>query len=489
MSILYRENNRTITIYTKNTSYQMRVDPNGFLQHLYYGKRIEQEDLTYLFRNYDRVCAGNPDEVFPNRRISFDTMPQEYPGYGVGDFRVHALAVRHIDGSYGVDFRYVSHEIRKGKYALEGLPASYDYAGNAETLVVTVTDTASDLTVELLYGVFEDEDVITRAVRIINGGKSEVMLGRAFSMSLDLPYGKWDLIHFHGKHALERQTEREKLTHLIKDIDSKRGTSSHQENPFVIVCDRKADEDHGSCYGMMLVYSGGFKAEAELDQFDSARVVMGIQNDPFEWHLQPGEAFVTPEVIMSYSADGLTKLSQNYHYFIRHNICRGKHQFARRPILINNWEATYFDFDDEKILKLADEAAELGIEMLVLDDGWFGKRNSDDSGLGDWYVNENKLKHGLRDLIEKINAKGLKFGIWMEPEMVNEDSDLYRQHPDWAFSMPGRKPMRSRNQLVLDMSRKEVVDYIYGCMEKLLSENPIDYLKWDMNRSDRKSVV
>ena len=270
---------------------------------------------------------------------------------------------------------------------------------------------------------------------------------------------------------------------MVKKVHSRRGTSSHQQNPFVIAAGRTADEDHGDCYGMMLVYSGGFTAEAEVDQFDSTRLVMGIQDDQFEWTLKPGETFDTPEVIMSFTSEGLTGLSHNYHRFIRSNICRGKYQFAKRPVLLNSWEASYFDFTDETILALADEAAELGVEMLVMDDGWFGRRNDDNAGLGDWYVNEDKIKCGLKNLVDQVNEKGLKFGIWMEPEMINEDSDLYRTHPDWAFAMPGRKPGRTRNQLVLDMSRAEVVDYVYSCMEKILSENNIEYLKWDMNRS------
>ncbi len=483
MSITYLENSGIISIDTKSSTYQMRIGQHGFLQHLYYGSRIGHEDMSYLYRDYDRACAGNPDDVYPSRRISFDTMPQEYPGYGVGDFRVNAISVRNADGSYGADFRYVGHEIIKGKYSFEGLPSSYDAAGDAETLSVTVRDNVTGLTLELLYGVFEDEDIITRAVRFKNDSDKEMLLERAFSVSLDIPYGKWDLIHFHGKHTLERQVEREELTHLVKVVESKRGTSSHQENPFVILADRAADEDHGSCIGMMLVYSGGFRAETELDQLGSTRLIMGIQDDQFEWHLGPGEVFEAPEVIMSYSCDGFSRLSHNYHRFIRNNVCRGKYKLAERPVLINNWEATYFDFDDEKILALADEAASLGIEMLVLDDGWFGKRNSDDSGLGDWYVNESKIRCGLKSLIEQVNKKGLKFGIWIEPEMINEDSDLYREHPEWAFAMPGRKPVRSRNQLVLDMTRPDVIEYLYGCIEKLLTENNIEYVKWDMNRS------
>ena len=309
--------------------------------------------------------------------LSLENVITSNPGYGVGDFRIRPVAVRNSDGSRGADFRYVGHEITKGKYSLEGLPSSYDFSGDCETLCVTIKDRVSGLTVELLYGVFSAEDIITRAVRIINCGDSDIALTRALSMSLDIPYGKWDMIHFHGKHALERQKERERLGHLIKTVGSNRGTSSHQENPFAIIADHRTDEDHGACYGMMLVYSGGFKLQAEVDQFDSLRVVMGIQDEQFSWKLEPGAAFTSPEVIMSFTDEGFTKLSHNYHHFVRHNICRGKYQFARRPVLINNWEATYFDFTDEKLLEIADEAAGLGIEMLVLDDGWFGKRDSE----------------------------------------------------------------------------------------------------------------
>ena len=491
MSINYLEQTGIITIETSHTMYQMSVDENGFLRHLYYGKRFPLDDMSYLYPGYDRACAGSPDETYPSRMISFNFLPQEYTSYGIGDFRINSLAVRNADGSYGADFRYVSHETVKGKYGLSGLPASYGTEEEAETLVVCIQDPVTKLKAELLYGVFAEKDIITRAVRFKNEAQKAVVLDRALSMSLDIPFGKWDLIHFHGRHALERQTERERLTHLVKKVESKRGTSSHQENPFIILCDRNTDEDHGACYGFMLVYSGGFMAEAELDQFDSTRIVMGIQDDQFAWSLEPGGTFETPEVIMAFSDEGLTSLSHAYHKIIRHNVCRGKYQFAKRPVLLNNWEATYLDFTDEKLLEIADETAALGIDMLVLDDGWFGERNTDDRSLGDWFVNENKIKCGLTSLVEQINAKGLKFGLWIEPEMVNEDSELYRLHPDWAFAMPGRIPTRSRSQLVLDMSRKEVVDYIYDKISAILSENNIAYVKWDMNRSlsDVYSIV
>ena len=483
MSIVYSKNDSTLTLHTRNTTYQMKIDPRGFLWHTYYGSLVPDMDMSYLLLTNDRACAGNPDEVYPDRTLSFDILPQEYTGSGVGDYRINSMALVNPDGSRAVDFRFVDFSIEEGKYAIPGLPAAYDNGGEAETLIVTLKDPATDLVAELYYGVFEEADIITRSVRIRNDGQGTVKLRKAASLCLDLPSGSWDLIHFHGKHALEKQFEREPIRHAVTAIGSSRGTSSHQQNPFVIVCDSKTNEDHGSCYGLMLVYSGGFKCEAEADQLDAVRLVMGLQNDGFSWELTSGSSFETPEVIMSYSDRGLTPLSQNYHHIVRHNICRGRFKLARRPILINNWEATYFDFDDDKILKIAESAADLGVEMLVLDDGWFGVRNSDDTGLGDWFVNRDKIRRGMKALAEGVNRAGLKFGLWIEPEMVSEASELYHAHPEWVIRIPGRKPVRARNQLVLDMSRPDVRDYLYERISSLLSENHIEYIKWDMNRS------
>ncbi|MCF0106914.1 MAG: alpha-galactosidase, partial [Holdemanella sp.] len=482
MSILYNEVYRTISLNTKNTTYQMKINEYNFLIHTYYGKRISDADMSYLYKDIDRACAGQPDEVCPERVVSFNILPQEFTGYGVGDYRVNSIAVKNPDGSYAADFRYVGHRIESGKYSIPGLPATYDNGGEAETLIVTIKDKHTGLRVDLYYGVFENADIITRATRFINEGDGTIKLLKADSMCLDILYGKWDMINFWGRHALERQLERRYLRHAIETVGSNRGTSSHQQNPFVILCDHEANEDYGSCYGFMLVYSGGFNAEFNLDQLHNTRIVMGIQNDQFEWDLVPGDMFAAPEVIMTYSANGLTPLSQNYHSIIRNNICRGQYKVARRPVLLNNWEATYFDFDDRKLVSIAREAKALGVELLVLDDGWFGIRNDDNSGLGDWYVNEDKIQCGLPNLIKEINDMGLKFGIWVEPEMVNEESNLYKAHPDWALKIPGRIPVRARNQLVLDITRKDVRDYLYERLSTLLKENNIEYVKWDMNR-------
>ncbi|MDO4466347.1 MAG: alpha-galactosidase [Bacillota bacterium] len=483
MSIIYNPVQSTLTMHTKNSSYQMKIDEHKVLVHTYYGSRIADDDMSYLYMTFDRANAGQFEEVFPDRTISLDTMAQEYTGCGVGDYRISSLLVQNGDGSYGADFRYVKHEIVEGKYAIPGMPHSHDEEKEAQTLIVTIQDKVTKLMVELYYGVFEKQDVITRCAKIINGSNEKITLLKASSMALDFPYGDFDLIHFHGKHALERQMERCHLSHAIETIGSRRNTSSHQHNPFILLANPETNEDFGDCYGFMLVYSGGFKAEVEKDQFDSTRVVMGIQDEAFAWELNSQAAFYTPEVLLSYSNQGLAKLSHNYHDMIRRHITRGKFKNARRPILINNWEATYFDFTDEKIVEIAKEAASLGVEMLVLDDGWFGIRNDDTSGLGDWFVNTDKIRCGLPSLVKQVNDLGLKFGIWIEPEMINEDSDLYRQHPDWALTMPGRVPNRSRHQLVLDMSRDEIVDCIYERISAILRDNPIEYVKWDMNRS------
>lgn len=427
--------------------------------------------------------SGNPYEAGEDRTFSLDTLPQEFPSYGVGDYRNNCVGVCQADGTRAADFRYVSWEIREGAHKIPGLPCLFDEDETAETLVIFLEDAASSLKLELYYVVFADRDVIARSARITNGGKEAVRLEKMMSACLELPNGSWEAIHFHGRHAMERRLERLPLMHGTMEVGSRRGTSSHQHNPGVILCSPDATEEHGGCYGLSLIYSGSFSMEIEMDQMDSVRAVCGINPEFFEYRLEPGEAFDTPQLMMTYSGSGLGRMSANFHSIIRHNLCRGKYKFARRPVLINNWEATYFDFNEEKILSIARQASELGIEMLVLDDGWFGSRDSDNAGLGDWFVNTDKLKGGLTDLVTGINGLGMKFGIWIEPEMVNEDSRLYREHPDWALTIPGRKPCRSRNQLVLDMSRSEVRDYVFDSIAAVLKSANVEYVKWDMNRS------
>ena len=480
--ISYIESTRHLILETANTAYKMRIDSLGYLQHMYYGPKLGQDNMSYLFRIYDHGFSGNPYDMRQNRAYSLDSMAQEYTSFGVGDFRVTSIRASCSDGSRCAEFRYEKHEIIDGKYSVPGLPSVYDNGDRVQTLVVTLIDNAANIRIKLYYGVFEELDIITRAAEIINAGDEIVWLRKACSACLELPFGKWDMIHFHGRHCMERQPERVPLFHGIHTLTSGRGMSSHQHNPFVILCDREATEESGVCYGLMLMYSGNHKTEVELDQFDSVRVVTGVSDDRFRWELASGASFHTPEVILTCS-DGLTELSHNYHRIIRNNVVRGEHKLAHRPVLVNNWEATYFDITEDKALAIAEKAKELGIEMFVLDDGWFTNRNDDNAGLGDWVVDYEKLPNGLDGLIAKVNAMGLKFGLWIEPEMVNEDSDLYRAHPDWALTAPNRAPMMSRNQLALDLSRDEVHEYLYGKISGLLEKYNIDYIKWDFNRS------
>lgn len=484
MAIKVSENGRLFTLQTKDSSYQMFADDKNVLLHLYYGEKIGEENLSGLIFCTDMGFAGNPEEAGPNRKYSLDALPQEIPGSGVGDFRDDMIEIRHADGSFAADFRFDSFEILDYSYAIPGMPALYDTEEEkGETLVITMTEKASDIVLKLFYGVFEKENVITRAARLENHGETAIELEKMLSFSMDLMYENYEMIYFSGRHAMERTAERIPVQHAKVEIGSTRGTSSHHYNPAVILCEEGAGETHGSCIGACLVYSGNFVAAAQKDQKNQTRFQMGIHPTNFCFHLEKGEAFDTPQAILSYSGTGFTKLSQQYHEIIREHICRGAYKHAKRPILINNWEATYFNFNEEKILKIAEQAQKLGIEMLVLDDGWFGKREDDNSGLGDWFVNEKKMNGSMAQLAEKIHKMGMKFGLWFEPEMISEDSDLYRAHPDWAFAIPGRVPNHSRNQLVLDMTREDVREYLLERLTTIVHDAKIDYVKWDMNRS------
>ncbi len=482
MAIGFRQEGRIFTLDTKHTSYRMKVDEYGFLLHLYYGGRV-YGNMDYLLTCYDRGFSGNPWDVGNDRTYSLDVLPQEYPVMGVGDFRNSALIVRNADGSDCCDLRYIGHEIKKGKYGLPGLPAVYADSGEAQTLEITLGDKVSGMRVTLLYGVLEEADIITRSVILENRGNKGVTVEKAASACLDFVTGSFDMLSFYGRHTMERNLQREALRHGTYAIGSRRGTSSHQYNPAVILADRSATEDAGNCYGMLFVYSGNFLCEAERDQYDQTRLLMGLQSDVFHYTLEQGEKLTVPETILCYSDRGLGLLSARFHACIGEHLCRGKFRDAPRPVLLNSWEAAYFTFDGQTILKLAKSTAALGIDMIVMDDGWFGKREDDNSGLGDWQVNEKKLGCTLRELIDKVNSEGVKFGIWIEPEMVSEDSELYRKHPDWALRIPGREPVRGRNQLVLDFTRKDVRDYIFEQICGILDQGKIEYVKWDMNRS------
>lgn len=482
MAITFNETTRIFTLTTAHTTYQMQADAQGYLLHLYYGARTAGE-MDYLLNYGDRGFSGNPNSAGNDRTYSLDALPQEYPSLGTGDFRNYALNIENADGSQCCNPVYITHEIEAGKYTLKGLPFVRAEENEAETLKIILEDPVTKVELHLLYGVLEKEDIITRSVIIKNAGKAPVTVKKAQSACLDFLHGDYDLIKFYGRHAMERNMERMPVSHESTRIGSRRGTSSHQYNPGVILAGKNTNEDSGSCYGMLFVYSGNFLVEAEKDQYDQTRIQMGLTDELFAYPLEAGAEFIAPEVILSYTNKGLSRLSQQYHHCIMNHICQGKYVHANRPVLINSWEAAYFDFTGDTIVELAKEAKALGIDMVVMDDGWFGKRNDDNSSLGDWYVNEEKLGGTLTKLIERVNAEGVKFGIWIEPEMVSEDSDLYREHPDWAITIPGRKPVRSRNQLVLDFSRKEVRDEIFKRICAVLDQGNVEYIKWDMNRS------
>lgn len=483
MGIVYSKSDRTFTIQTKNTTYQMQVDPYGFLLHLYYGKKTDGSCMDYLLTYYDRGFSGNPFDAGDDRTYSMDALPQEYPSYGTGDYRSTALIVENADGSTACDLRYRSHHIFNGKYKIPGLPAVYADETESQTLEIVMEDAVTGVEVTLQYGVLPDYDVITRSEKIVYRSEGKICIRKAQSACLDFVQGKYDLLTFYGRHAMERTMQREPVTHGSHVIGSVRGTSSHQYNPMMILADENTTDQYGNCYAMSFVYSGNFKGETLKDQFGQTRALMGLQDEMFSYPLAEGETFYTPEVLLTFSGSGMNLLSQNLHRCIRQHICRGKYKESVRPVLVNSWEASYFDFDGDTLYELAKEAKHAGIDMLVLDDGWFGKRDDDNSGLGDWFVNEKKLGGTLGDLIKKINDLGVKFGIWVEPEMISEDSDLYREHPDWALTIPGRNPVHARNQLVLDFSRKEVVDHIFDQICKVLDQGNIEYVKWDMNRS------
>lgn len=481
MSIKFNEETKIFSIDTAKSTYQMQVDKYGFLLHLYYGERVEGE-MDYLLTYSDRGFSGNPYDVDNDRTYSMDALPQEYPTLGNGDFRNAALVVENEDGSVSCDLRYDGHKIKKGKYTLPGLPAVFAN-DEGETLEIVLSDRISGVEVTLLYGVIAQTDIITRAVRVKNTRQTQITIKKAMTACLDFLYGDFDAISFYGRHAMERNVQRKEIAHGCFSIGSKRGTSSHQYNPGVILADRKTTENSGNCYGLLYMFSGDFSAQIEKDQYNQTRALIGMQDDYFSYTLSKDEELYLPETIMSFSSNGLAELSKHYHKCIREHVCRGKYAHQTRPVLVNSWEAAYFDFTGDTIVDLAKEAKKVGIDMVVMDDGWFGKRDDDNSGLGDWVTNEAKLGCTLGELIHRINAEGVKFGIWVEPEMVSEDSDLYRAHPDWAITIPGRKPVRGRNQLVLDFSREEVRNHVYHQICAVLDQGNIEYVKWDMNRS------
>lgn len=479
MAIKVDERQKIFSISTPNTTYMMGVLAGQHLLHLYYGRRLDDLNAGHLFRHDE--SEGALYKLKRDGELFFNSAYFEYPAHGTGDFRDNCLRVRDESGCRVCQLKYDSYRILEGKPSLPGLPATF--GDNAETLEITLKDEIIGLTVLLRYSVFADSDALMKSVLLKNEGSGTLYLEKALSSCLELDNEDFELSTLHGCWARERHIVKRKVTEGKHTVASVCGKTSHVQQPFLMLTTPGATQSWGHVYGMNFVYSGNFIAETELNYQDGVRMTMGIHPDGFEWVLRPGEAFQTPEAVHVFSAEGIGSMTRTFHDLYRNHLIRSKYLHQKRPILINNWEATYFDFNEEKLVSIAAEAAKLGIEMLVMDDGWFGHRNDDNSSLGDWVVNEEKLKGGLKPLVERINALGLKFGIWMEPEMISPDSDLYRAHPDWAIQAPGRTGILSRNQYVLDMTRADVREYIYGRICEVLRSANIGYLKWDMNRS------
>ncbi|MCD7866915.1 MAG: alpha-galactosidase [Clostridiales bacterium] len=483
MAVIFHEATRTFHLFNKEISYIIRIMENDQLENLYYGKKItDKEDFTYLheegMRSQMSVCVPEPGV------LSMHYTKQEYPVYGTGDYRSPAFTVLQENGSSIVNYTYLSHEIFEGKKPLAGLPATYvEDASEAQSLEIRLRDSVTETDLILSYTIYADAPVIARNARFVHMGEAPVRLERAMSASVELSDMDYEMIHLSGAWSRERYVKTRKLEMGIQAVQGLCGTCGGAEhNPFLALKRPCTTENSGEVYGFSLVYSGNFLAQVEVSTFEFTRVMLGIHPEGFSWELKTGEEFQTPEVVMVYSDQGLNGMSQVFHRLYRTRLARGKWRDQPRPVLLNNWEATYFDFDEAKILRIAEKAREVGVELFVLDDGWFGARNDDYRGLGDWYANQTKLPEGIAGLSRKIEAMGMKFGLWVEPEMVNKDSDLYRAHPDWILSVPGRFETHARHQHVLDYSRPEVVDYIYEKIGSLIEESSISYIKWDMNR-------
>ncbi|MBO5321798.1 MAG: alpha-galactosidase [Clostridia bacterium] len=480
MDIIYIQNNQ-FQLNTLNTSYVMHNE-NGVLCHTYYGQRLPDMDHGYMAKRcrYNGDFQSNISENVP----TLDNALLEYPVFGDGGITHPALEVLNADGTNFVDLRVVDYIVHNGKPAIDDLPASYCENGDkVKTLEIKTKDEVSGVEARLFYAVFYDYDVITRWVKITNNGKNAITLLKALSGNIAFDNKNYDVITNFGTWARERQIERAPLLHSGAIVESNCGSSSHYANPFIIMAEHNTTEHSGESIGIALAYSGNHKMSANLSRYNVVNLSAGISPDNFRWNLEQGESFSTPELVISFSGNGLNGLSQNFHTLIKNRVCRGIYRDKKRPVLLNLWEACYFDFTDETIKKAADSAADLGIELLVIDDGWFGKRNNDHTSLGDWNVNEDKIKCGLADLCEYVNSKGLMLGIWFEPEMVSPESELIKKHPEWVMQIRGRKPTETRWQLMLDLTNPEVCDFVYDSVAYVLKNTNIQYVKWDYNRT------
>ncbi len=477
--ISFNKNTNSFRLETPNSLYVITISNKGYLAHTYYGNKLGNDDVTYLTRQMEYGFSDN--EIFREKHSLLDFLPQEYPTEGIGDFREAALAISNLNGNNAVELKYKDYKITKGTIQIPELPCVF--GDNGETLEIITEDSVLGVEVSLFYTIFNDTDAIVRSTKITNKTNNEpVYIKRALSAAFDMDNQNYDMITLNGSWARERHIDRRQIHMAHQGVSSNRGVTTHQEHPFIAILDKNADFQTGNVYGINFIYSGNFIANIQRTQFDSLRTIIGINPENFCWKLNPKETYHTPQAVLTFSNKGLNGMSHSFHDLYREHLIRSPYKKSMRPILINNWEATYFNFDTEKLLDIAREAHKDGIEMLVMDDGWFGHRSFDDSSLGDWYVNESKLKGGLKYLVDEVNKLGMKFGIWFEPEMISPDSDLYRAHPDWAIQIKGREPGMSRQQLVLDITRKEVRDHAYESVAKILRSANIEYVKWDMNR-------
>ncbi len=493
--ILVKDNLFVLT--TPGTSYLFRRLESGQLEHLYYGASLGDYRLLTEEELRQEADALSEKREFPagnmtaydseQLTLSLEDLRQEMSSYGKGDIRDPFIELIFPDGSRSADFLFWDYEISDSKKPFQTLPGSYSDTkdpehGKAEHLLIRLKERYSELFLELHYYVYEDCDVISRSSRLVNASDQEIRLERLMSSQLDFESDGFFMSTFAGAWAREMQKESLPVKGGRIVNASFAGVSSNRKNPFVILHQEDTGEERGECYGLNLIYSGNHYSSAEVNAFGKTRFISGINPEGFSFLLKVGESFEAPEAIMTYSAEGFSRMSQNMHCFVREHIVRGEWKHRARPVLLNSWEAAYFKIDERKLLRLARAAKDAGMELFVMDDGWFGKRSDDKSSLGDWSVNEKKLPHGLTGLADKINAMGLDFGIWVEPEMINQDSDLYRAHPDWALQIPGKNQSEGRNERFLDLCNPEVVDYMTDCMSRVFSSANISYVKWDMNR-------
>ncbi|WP_282801104.1 alpha-galactosidase [Secundilactobacillus kimchicus] len=483
MPVHVNEETLVFHLQTDHTSYIFKIMKNGEAGQVYFGKKIHAR-ATYSNLMSREWRDASPSLSEENQNFQPSTIKAEYSSFGKGDFRYPAFQVTQENGSRISELKYENYLLLDGKRRLTNLPSTFDETkDDAQTLILSFKDQITGLTLNLNYGIFPHQDIIVKSAKFINSSSENLVLNRALSSQLDLPDSNYDLIQFSGAWARERHLYRNQLRPGIQNISSLYTSSSHQQNPFMMLARPQTTDEQGEVLGFNLIYSGNFLDSVEVDQYNTSRVLIGINPDEFCWNLAPGSFFQTPEAIISYTSDGMNQLSQQMAVFYSKHLVNPRFTNEDRPVLINNWEATYFDFSESKLMKIVNQAHQLGIEMFVLDDGWFGHRDDDTTSLGDWFADKKKFPNGIEHFSQQVHDLGMKFGLWFEPEMISIDSELYRNHPEWMIHDPKSTPTPGRHQFVLDMSRPEVIDYLFNLMGHIIESAKLDYIKWDMNRA------